>query len=202
MAFSLMTKKGNNQQITSSSIVTCECDVYNSFGTLSSGSASNYSIVRMTFQILNALNKELATEEAAPKVLQIRMTKEKKKLNFARKTEQELDPEMHEIKLTEEHMGGNSSFYIIRAAEEMTANSTQLKNDNEEEKARQANETKDIKRIETSIKDFGNSRDNKFAALKSSVDNITKSLSKSSVTTSYPEPMNDIELLYQRKGIG
>ena len=63
----------------------------------------------MTLQKLNALNNDLHAKESALQQLQTLMEKEKIKLDTARKTKQELDLKTHEIKLTEEQIGGNSS---------------------------------------------------------------------------------------------
>ena len=89
--------------------VTLEGDVYDPSGTLSGGSPSNSSGVLVTLQRLNALNKELAAQEASLQDLQSLMAKEKKKMDSARNIKQELDLKSHEIKLTEEQIGGNSS---------------------------------------------------------------------------------------------
>lgn len=89
--------------------VTLEGDVYDPSGTLSGGSAPNSSGVLVTLQKLNALNKELMAREAELQELQGQMGREKKKIDSARKIKQELDLKTHEIKLTEEQIGGNSS---------------------------------------------------------------------------------------------
>ena len=89
--------------------VTLEGDVYDPSGTLSGGSSPNSSGVLVTLQKLNEISKEMASREAELKELQASMAKEKKKLDAARKTKQELDLKSHEIKLTEEQIGGNSS---------------------------------------------------------------------------------------------
>ena len=89
--------------------VTLEGDVYDPSGTLSGGSAPSSSGVLVTMQKLNALNKELANKESALNELHVLMAREKKKLDGARQIKQELDLKSHEIKLTEEQIGGNSS---------------------------------------------------------------------------------------------
>ena len=89
--------------------VTLEGDVYDPSGTLSGGSSPNSSGVLVTLQKLNALNRELHAKELALQDLQVVMAKEKKKLDMARRTKQKLDLKGHEIKLTEEQIGGNSS---------------------------------------------------------------------------------------------
>lgn len=89
--------------------VTLEGDVYDPSGTLSGGSSPSSSGMLVTLQKLNELNKELAAREAELVSLQELMVKEKKKLESCRKTKQDLDLKNHEIKLTEEQIGGNSS---------------------------------------------------------------------------------------------
>ena len=89
--------------------VTLEGDVYDPSGTLSGGSSPNSSGVLVTLQKLNALNNDLHAKESALQRLQTLMENEKNKLDTARKTKQELDLKTHEIKLTEEQIGGNSS---------------------------------------------------------------------------------------------
>ena len=89
--------------------VTLEGDVYDPSGTLSGGSSSNSSGVLVTLGKLNDLNKELNALESELSELQSSMAKENKKLDSARKAKQELDLKTHEIKLTEEQIGGNSS---------------------------------------------------------------------------------------------
>ena len=89
--------------------VTLEGDVYNPSGTLSGGSSPNSSGVLVTLQKLNILTKEVSSLEGELHTLQKLMAQEKKKLDSARKTKQELDLKNHEIKLTEDQIGGNSS---------------------------------------------------------------------------------------------
>ena len=89
--------------------VTLEGDVYDPSGTLSGGSSPSSSGVLVTLGKLNGLTQELNALELELKELQTSMAKEKKKMDSARKTKQELDLKSHEIKLTEEQIGGNSS---------------------------------------------------------------------------------------------
>ena len=89
--------------------VTLEGDVYDPSGTLSGGSSPDSSGVLVTLGKLNDLNKELNALESELSELQSSMAKENKKLDSARKAKQELDLKTHEIKLTEEQIGGNSS---------------------------------------------------------------------------------------------
>ena len=89
--------------------VTLEGDVYDPSGTLSGGSSPSSSGVLVTLGKLNELNKELSALESELSNLQSSMAKEQKKLDSARKAKQELDLKTHEIKLTEEQIGGNSS---------------------------------------------------------------------------------------------
>lgn len=89
--------------------VTLDGDVYDPSGTLSGGSAPNSSGVLVTLQKLNELNSQLSAHERELSELQALMGKEKKKLDSARRLKQELDLKSHEIKLTEDQIGGNSS---------------------------------------------------------------------------------------------
>lgn len=89
--------------------VTLEGDVYDPSGSLSGGSSPNSSGVLVTLQKLNEISKEMTLQETELNDLQASMAKEKKKLDAVRKTKQELDLKSHEIKLTEEQIGSNSS---------------------------------------------------------------------------------------------
>lgn len=89
--------------------VTVEGDVYDPSGTLSGGSSPNSSGVLVTLGKLNILTKELNALEYELSELQASMSKEKKKMDSARKAKQELDLKSHEIKLTQDQIGGNSS---------------------------------------------------------------------------------------------
>ncbi|SLM34545.1 condensin subunit, partial [Lasallia pustulata] len=161
--------------------VTLEGDIYDPSGTLSGGSSPNSSGVLVTLQKLNDLTKELRVQETALSDLQATMAKEKNKLDSARETKQELDLKTHEIKLTEEQIGSNSSSSIIQAVEEMKANIEQLKKDITEAKTRHSEASKDIKRIEKDMNDFSNNKDSKLAELQSSLDVLKKSQAKNSL---------------------
>ena len=89
--------------------VTLEGDVYDPSGTLSGGSSPSSSGMLVTLGKLNRLTQELNALEFELQELQTSMAKEKKQMDSARKTKQELDLKSHEIKLTEEQIGGNSS---------------------------------------------------------------------------------------------
>ena len=162
--------------------VTLEGDVYDPSGTLSGGSSPSSSGVLVTLQKLNDITKELDAREAELDVLQKTMAQEKKKTDSSRKAKQDLDLKSHEIKLTEEQIGGNSSSSIIQAVEEMKGNIEQLKVDIAAARVRQAEATKDIKRIEKDIKDFDNNKDDKLAELQSSLDTLRKKQTKNSLS--------------------
>lgn len=89
--------------------VTLEGDVYDPSGTLSGGSSPNSSGVLVTLQKLNETNIQLSKHEVELSELQALMKKEKKMLDSARKLKQDLDLKLHETKLTEEQINGNSS---------------------------------------------------------------------------------------------
>lgn len=158
--------------------VTLDGDVYDPSGTLSGGSAPNSSGVLVTLQKLNEITREIRTKERHLASLEENMRKEKKKLDATRALKQELDLKTHEIKLTEEQIGNNSSSSIIQAVEEMRANIEQLKKDITDAKARQSEATKNIKRIEKDMGEFNDNKDSKLAELQTSVDSLKKNLSK------------------------
>ncbi|KAM5435873.1 Structural maintenance of chromosomes protein 2 [Microsporum ferrugineum] len=161
--------------------VTLEGDVYDPSGTLSGGSAPNSSGVLLILQKLNGIMMGLKSKERALHILQDTMAREKKKMDLAHSTKQELDLKLHEVKLTEEQINGNSSSSIIHAVEEMRENITQLKNDIIDAKNRHTEASKDIKRIEKDMSEFSNNKDSKLAELESSLESLKKGLSKNSV---------------------
>ncbi|EAS29234.2 nuclear condensin complex subunit Smc2 [Coccidioides immitis RS] len=162
--------------------VTLEGDVYDPSGTLSGGSSPNSSGVLLVLQKLNEVMSELNHKERTLRFLRDTMAKEKKRMDSARATKQELDLKLHEIKLTEEQINGNSSSSIIHAVEEMRTNIEQLKKNIAEAKARHAEATKDVKRIEKDMAEFNDNKDSKLAELQASLDGLKKKLSKSSIS--------------------
>ncbi|KAL3417306.1 RecF/RecN/SMC N terminal domain-containing protein [Phlyctema vagabunda] len=162
--------------------ITLEGDSYDPSGTLSGGSATNSSGVLVTLQKLNELNRELASNERALADLQATMAREKKKLDQAKKIKQELDLKSHEIKLTEEQIGGNSSSSIIQEVENMKASILQLKSDLQEAKQRQAEAAANIKRIEKDMKDFDSNKDGKLVELQGTLDSLRKALAKNAAS--------------------
>ncbi|KAK5014534.1 Structural maintenance of chromosomes protein 2 [Cryomyces antarcticus] len=162
--------------------VTLEGDVYDPSGTLSGGSSPQTSGVLVTLQQLNQLITELNTQEKALSSLQATIAREKKKLDAAKKTKQELDLKAHEIKLTEEQIGGNSSSSIIQAVEEMKASIVQLKQDIADAKTRHSEASADVKRIEREMSEFSNNKDSKLAELQTSLDKLKKASAKNSAS--------------------
>ncbi|TGO29847.1 hypothetical protein BPAE_0010g00310 [Botrytis paeoniae] len=160
--------------------ITLEGDSYDPSGTLSGGSSPNSSGVLVTMQKLNELNKELKSQERELADLQATIAREKKKMDQARKIKQELDLKSHEVKLTEEQIGSNSSSSIIQEIENMKASIVQLKQDLVDAKKRQDEATKDIKRIEKDMKEFDSNKDGKLVELQSSLDSLRKALNKNS----------------------
>jgi structural maintenance of chromosome 2 len=63
----------------------------------------------------------------------------------------------------------------------MKANIEQLKKDMADAKSRQAEASKDVKRIEKDMNDFSNNKDTKLAELQASLDSLKKDLNKNSV---------------------
>jgi structural maintenance of chromosome 2 len=162
--------------------ITLEGDSYDPSGTLSGGSSPNSSGVLVTLQKYNELTKELNGKEKALAELQSNMSREKKKLDQARKIKQELDLKSHEIKLTEEQISGNSSSSIIQEVENMKHNIVQLKSDLAGAKKRQEEAAKDVKRVEKDMKDFNNNKDGKLVELQASLDALRKTLSQKSAS--------------------
>ncbi|TGO86255.1 hypothetical protein BPOR_0320g00090 [Botrytis porri] len=160
--------------------ITLEGDSYDPSGTLSGGSSPNSSGVLVTMQKLNELNKELKSQERELADLQATIAREKKKMDQARKIKQELDLKSHEVKLTEEQIGSNSSSSIIQEIENMKASIIQLKQDLVDAKKRQDEATKDIKRIEKDMKEFDSNKDGKLVELQSSLNSLRKALTKNS----------------------
>ena len=101
--------------------VTLEGDVYDPSGTLSGGSSPNSSGVLVTLGKLNELNRQIDSLASELAKLQGSMAKEKKTMDSARKVKQELDLKTHEIKLTEEQIGSNSSSSVCILSECMDA---------------------------------------------------------------------------------
>ncbi|KAJ6013871.1 RecF/RecN/SMC [Penicillium herquei] len=162
--------------------VTLEGDVYDPSGTLSGGSSPNSSGVLVTLQKLNEITKELRSKERQLATLEENMNKERKKLDAVRSIKQDLDLKTHEIKLTEEQINSNSSSSIIQAVEEMRANIEQLKQDITNAKTRQAEASKDIKRIEKDMSEFNNNKDSKLEELQNSLNTLKKALTKNSAS--------------------
>ncbi|KAL8699034.1 MAG: hypothetical protein Q9201_006238 [Fulgogasparrea decipioides] len=161
--------------------VTLEGDVYDPSGTLSGGSSPNSSGVLVTLQKLNVIMAELTAREDELAALQASMMKEKKRLDAASKAKQELDLKTHEIKLAEEQINGNSSSSIIQAVDEMKANIEQLEKDIADAKVRQAEASKDIKRIEKEMSDFSSNKDSKLAELQDTLATMKKTQTKNSI---------------------
>ncbi|KAJ9625119.1 Structural maintenance of chromosomes protein 2 [Taxawa tesnikishii (nom. ined.)] len=147
--------------------VTLEGDVYDPSGTLSGAK-------------LNELTKEVEQHETQLQKLQAVMAKEKQKLDTARRMKQELDLKTHEIRLAEEQINSNSSSSIIQAVADMKAGIVQLKQVIAEARVRQDEAAKEAKRIEKDMIDFNNNKDSKLIELQTSLDKLTKSLSKNS----------------------
>lgn len=162
--------------------VTLEGDVYDPSGTLSGGSSPNTSGVLVTLGKLNEVMKELRAQESELNELQEIIKSEKKKLDSVKSTKHLLDLKMHEIKLTEEQINGNSSSSIIQAVEEMKETIAQLRRELADAKIRQAEATKDAKRIEKDMSEFSDNRDSKLKELEKSVEVLKKGLSKNSIS--------------------
>lgn len=160
--------------------ITLEGDTYDPSGTLSGGSAPKSSGVLVTLQKLNEINRQLREAEGSQKDLQSKISREKSKLDQARKIKQDLDLKVHEIKLAEEQISGNSSSSIIQEVENMKETIVQLKNNSAEAKRRQAEATADVKRIEKDMKDFENNKDSKLVELQASLDKLRDTLAKNS----------------------
>lgn len=162
--------------------ITLDGDAYDPSGTLSGGSAPNSSGVLVTLQKLNEINRQLWEAEGSLRDLQARISREKSKLDQARKIKQDLDLKSHETKLAEEQISGNSSSSIIQEVENMKETIAQLKSDSAEAKKRQAEASADVKRIDKDMKDFENNKDSKLVELQTALDKLRASLVKNSGT--------------------
>ncbi|KAL7796591.1 RecF/RecN/SMC protein [Trichoderma ceciliae] len=160
--------------------ITLEGDAYDPSGTLSGGSSPNSSGVLVTLQKLNTLARQLNEAERALKDIQIKIAREKSKLDQARQIQQDLDLKRHEIKLAEDQISGNSSSSIIQEVENMKATIVELQESISDAKSRQVEANADIKRIEKDMKDFDNNKDAKLVELQKSLDRLRGSLDKNS----------------------
>lgn len=162
--------------------ITLEGDSYDPTGTLSGGSSPNSSGVLVTLQQLNGLMRELSIQQSSLAELQATMAREKKKLDQAKKIKQELDLKSHEVQLTQEQIGGNSSSSIIQEVESMREQIVQLRASLETAKKRQEQAAKDVKRIEKDMKDFDSNKDGKLIELQNSLDSLRRGLTKNSAS--------------------
>ncbi|EHK43137.1 uncharacterized protein TrAtP1_001677 [Trichoderma atroviride] len=160
--------------------ITLEGDSYDPSGTLSGGSSPNSSGVLVTLQKLNTLARQLNEAERSLKDVQIKIAREKSKLDQARQIQQTLDLKKHEIKLAEDQIGGNSSSSIIQEIENWKATIAELQESISDARTRQAEASADIKRIEKDMKDFDNNKDGKLVELQKSLDKLRGSLDKNS----------------------
>ncbi|EGU84301.1 hypothetical protein FOXB_05258 [Fusarium oxysporum f. sp. conglutinans Fo5176] len=158
--------------------ITLEGDAYDPSGTLSGGSSPNSSGVLVLLQKLNGLTRQLSEAEGALRELQARISKEKAKLDQARRIKQDLDLKSHEIKLAEEQISGNSSSSIIQEVANMKSTIQELKESICEAKIRQAKATADIKTIEKDMNDFDNNKDAKLVELQKALDKLRAGLAK------------------------
>lgn len=158
--------------------ITLEGDSYDPSGTLSGGSSPNSSGVLVTLQKLNTLTRQLNETETSLKDIQIRIAREKSKLDQARRIQQDLDLKKHEIKLAEDQISGNSSSSIIQEVENMKATIAELQKSISDAKSQQAEANADIKRIDKDMKDFDNNKDAKLVELQKSLDKLRVSLEK------------------------
>ncbi|KAK5998509.1 Structural maintenance of chromosomes protein 2 [Cladobotryum mycophilum] len=158
--------------------ITLEGDAYDPSGTLSGGSAPNSSGVLITLQKLNTLTRQLNEAEQTLKGLQVKIAKEKSKLDLASRIKQDLDLKKHEIKLAEDQISGNSSSSIIQEVENMKTTISELQEAISDSKTRQAEANADIKRIEKDMKDFDNNKDAKLVELQKSLDKLRGTLEK------------------------
>ncbi|QGI77304.1 hypothetical protein CEK25_004033 [Fusarium fujikuroi] len=158
--------------------ITLEGDAYDPSGTLSGGSSPNSSGVLVLLQKLNGLTRQLSEAEGALRELQARITKEKAKLDQARRIKQDLDLKSHEIKLAEEQISGNSSSSIIQEVANMKSTIQELKEGISEAKTRQAKAIADIKTIEKDMNDFDNNKDAKLVELQKALDKLRAGLGK------------------------
>jgi structural maintenance of chromosome 2 len=175
--------------------VTLEGDVYDPSGTLSGGSSPNSSGVLVILQKLNEVTQELQKNQSELRQLQELMKSETAKLANIKSVKHELDLKAHEIKLTEEQIAGNSSSSIIQAIEEMKISIIQLKEDMANAKMRQAEATKDVKRIEKDMEDFSKNKDSKLKELEKSVATLKKSLTQTSAAMkSLQKELQDVRI--------
>jgi structural maintenance of chromosome 2 len=158
--------------------ITVQGDSYDPSGTLSGGSTSNSSGVLLTLQKLNCLNREIKLAESRLAEIQTFMAQNQKKLDQAKSIRQALDLKNHEIKLTEEQIGGNSSSSIIQEVQTMKQTIAELKAALVEAKNRQGEAAKDVKRIEKDMKDFVNNKDGKLVELQKDLEALRKALVK------------------------
>lgn len=160
--------------------VTLEGDAYDPSGTLSGGSAPSSSGVLIALQKLNNLARQLEEAKQSLKKVQARISQEKSKLDQARRIKQDLDLKSHEIKLAEEQIGGNSSSSIIQDVENIKTSIDELQESIVQAKARQAEASADVKRIEKDMKDFDTNKDAKLVELQKSLDKLRADLDKNS----------------------
>ena len=160
--------------------ITLQGDAYDPSGTLSGGSAPTSNGVLVTLQKLNTLSRQLEEAEQSLKQLQVKMAKEKSKLDQAREIKQNFDLKSHEIQLAEQQINSNSSSSIIQEVEMMKTTIAELQESIADAKARQAEASTDVKRIEKDMKDFDDNKDGKLVELEKSLKKLRADLDNKS----------------------
>ncbi|PFH60940.1 hypothetical protein XA68_18515 [Ophiocordyceps unilateralis] len=160
--------------------ITLQGDAYDPSGTLSGGSSPNSSGVLVTLQKLNSITRQLEEAEKCLRELQIKISRDKSKLDQARRVKQDLDLKTHEIKLAEDQISNNSSSSIIQEVEKMKRTIGELRESIQEAKARQCEANADVKQIEKDMKEFDSNKDAKLVQLQKSLDKLRAGLDEDS----------------------
>ncbi|RDA84692.1 hypothetical protein CP532_2762 [Ophiocordyceps camponoti-leonardi (nom. inval.)] len=158
--------------------ITLEGDAYDPSGTLSGGSSPNSSGVLVTLQKLNSITRQLNETEKSLREIQVKIARDKSKLDQARRIKQDLDLKTHEIKLAEDQISNNSSSSIIQEVEKMKATIIELKESIEAAKRRQSEANSDVKQIEKDMKEFDTNKDAKLVELEKSLHKVRAKLDK------------------------
>lgn len=158
--------------------VTLEGDTYDPEGRLAGGSRRTGASVLVAIQRLNQLFGKVKKLKMELKEVSEKLAKQQTLDQSSRSVQQELSVARHQLQLLEKSIDSNASSMIIKKCQDNRNEITCLEERISEHEEMAAELGKEIKTVETDIKEFSSDKGSKLKKIKQQVDQLEKEISQ------------------------
>ncbi|KAF7317109.1 SMC hinge domain-containing protein [Mycena chlorophos] len=161
--------------------VTMNGDVYDPSGTLTGGAPPQTRAILVNVQKLLDADEKIEAAKGELRELEAQLAKSQRARDEWKARVKELDMKQHELKLSEEQVGGSNAAQLGAQVDQLKQTIAQLKEDIKAAQEKQADANAQTAKLERDMAEFKNNKDGKIDELKADIQKQSKAIQKDNV---------------------